>query len=232
MWVQEGLSGFDGILAPDLMQNYDIEIDFAGGKLSYFLPDHCPGRVVHWTTTGMTEVPFTGWDNNSNRRAMTVTVQIDGKDVLAQIDTGLTQTVLDADTARSVFSLTPDSPGTTPMGALSNNPAHRIFGYTFQTLKMGGMTIRNPNLRVVPDLIGTGTVDTLRADSRVRRRTDEFLPTVQIGMDVLSRLHLYIEIKEKTLHFTAANAGRTPQPPASPAAQPGTGDRPPPIRTN
>jgi hypothetical protein len=99
---------------------------------------------------------------------------------------------------------------------------------------MGGMTIRNPRLRVVPDLIGTGTVDTLRADSRVRRRTDEFLPTVQLGMDVLSRLHLYIEIKEKKLHFTAANAGRagSPPPAAPPPAQPGSEDRPPPIRTN
>jgi predicted aspartyl protease len=234
MWVQEGLTSFGGIFAPDLMQNYDIEIDFAGRKLSYFLPDHCPGRVVHWATTGMTAVDFTGWDNNSNRRAMTVTVQIDGKDVLAQIDTGLAQTVLDADTAKSVFDLTADSPNTTPMGALSSNPAHRIFGYTFQTLKMGGMTIRNPRLRVVPDLIGTGTVDTLRADSRVRRRTDEFLPTVQLGMDVLSRLHLYIEIKEKKLHFTAANAGRagSPPPAAPPPAQPGSEDRPPPIRTN
>lgn len=217
MWVAERMAGLDGIMAPDLMQNYDIEMDFAGRKLSYFLTDHCPGRVVHWATTGMSFVDFVGWDNNSARRAMTVQVQVDGKDVMAEINTSLSQTVLDADTASAIFGLTPDSPGATVLGAFSDNPAHRIYGYTFQTLKMGGMTLRNPRLRVQPDLIGTGSVDTLRADSRLRRRTDEFLPTVQIGMDVLSRLRIYIEAKEKRLHFTAANAGRETAPSPGPA---------------
>lgn len=229
MWVDENLRGFDGIFAPDLMQNYDIELDFAARKISYFLTDHCPGRVVHWATTGMTNVDFTGWDNNSTRRAMTVTVQIDGKDVLAQIDTGLVQTVLDADAASAVFGLKADSPGAVPMGALGNNLAHRIFGYTFQTLKMGGMTIRNPQIRVVPDLIGTQATDMLNANSRVRRRTDEFLPTVQIGMDVLSRLHLYIETREKKLHFTAAGGSGAPGPAP---AQPGAAEGPAPVRPN
>ena len=229
MWVQEGMGGFDGIFAPDLMQNYDIELDFAGRKLTYFLPDHCPGRVVHWATTGMTSVQFSGWDDNSNRRAMTVPVQIDGKDVMAQIDTSLIQTVLDADTASALFGLNADSPGAVPLGALGASPARRIFGYTFQTLKMGGMTIRNPRMRVVPDLIGTRSNDTLRADSRVRRRTDDFLPTVQIGMDVLSRLHLYIEARERTLHFTAASGGAAPAPALVPAD---TVEKTPPIRPN
>ena len=48
----------DGELAGDIMQRYDTEMDFAGGKLSYFLPDHCDGHVVHWTTAPASVVPF------------------------------------------------------------------------------------------------------------------------------------------------------------------------------
>ncbi len=53
---------------------------------------------------------------------------IDGHELRAEIDTSQGETILDADTANSLFSLTPDSPGAVPLGALDNNPAHRIFG--------------------------------------------------------------------------------------------------------
>ena len=224
MLVMENLAPFDGVFSRDLMQNYDIEINFAGGQLSYFLTVHCPGKVVHWATSGITSVDFNGWDNNSAQRFLTVPVLIDGHEIRAEIDTTLGETVLEADTASALFTLTPDSPGRVPLGALDNNPAHRMFGYTFQTLKIGGLTLRNPKMRIVPDIVGTKSTDTLRADSRVQRRTDEFMPTMQIGMDVLRRLHLYVATKEQKIYFTGA-AGQavnsTPpagQAPAQPAA--------------
>lgn len=60
MVVAENPGPFDGIFGRDLMQNYDVEIDFACGKPSYFLTDHCPGRVVHWATNGIPSVDFIG----------------------------------------------------------------------------------------------------------------------------------------------------------------------------
>ena len=225
MFVADFTGPLDGVLGRDLMQNYDIEMDFASGKLSYFLTDHCPGRVVHWATSGITSVDFKGWDNNSAQRFLTVPVTINGHEVYAVINTTLPGTIFDADTARTLFSLTADSPGAVPLGALDSNPNHRIFGITLQTLKIGGMTLRNTKMNVIPDLIGTRSEDMLRADSRVQRITDEFLPTMQIGMDVLNRLHLYVATKEGRIYFTAATGQAVNSipppgqaPPAAPAA--------------
>jgi hypothetical protein len=86
-------------------------------------------------------------------------------------------------------------------------------------LKIGGLTLHNQRVRVVPDLVGTRSTETLRADSRVQRRTDNFLPAMQIGMGVLRRLHLYVATKEEKLYFTgAASPGATPVPAESSAA--------------
>ena len=40
------------------MENYDLDLDYAGGKVSYFTPDHCDGHVVYWTTSPASVVPF------------------------------------------------------------------------------------------------------------------------------------------------------------------------------
>ena len=37
-----------GTIAPAVLKNYDVEIDFAGGKFNLIYPDHCPGNVVYW----------------------------------------------------------------------------------------------------------------------------------------------------------------------------------------
>ncbi len=201
MYVMPNPNGpFDGVLGPDLMQNYDIEFDFAGRKLNYFLPEHCEGQVVYWSNTGFSSVPFTGWDNNSVPRRFMVPVTLDGHELRAEVDTFTPDTILDADTARSLFRLAADTPGAVPMGQL--DPSHPMFGWTFKELKIGGITITNPRLRVMPDLVGTRSQDTLRADSRVLRRTDNFQPSLRLGMDVLRQMHLYLAIRENKLYIT------------------------------
>lgn len=222
MLVMERNGPFDGMFAPDLMQNYDIELDFAGRKLTYFLTDHCPGRVVYWTNSGFTSVDYKGWDNNSARRAITIPVTLDGNQVFAEIDTALPITTLDADAARSLFNLTADSQGAIPLGALDNNPTHRVFGWTFKSLQIGGLAISNTRMRVEPDLIGTRDNDMLTASSRVRRVTDEFQPTLRLGMDVLRRLHLYIAANERKLYITPAS-GPVPPPAPLTSGAPATG---------
>ncbi|HEY7978429.1 MAG TPA: aspartyl protease family protein, partial [Rhizomicrobium sp.] len=43
------LTGTDGLLGPDFMQNFDIEFDFAHAKFNVFAPGSCPGKAVYWT---------------------------------------------------------------------------------------------------------------------------------------------------------------------------------------
>lgn len=39
-------SEISGLLAPDLLRQFDVELDFAGKTVKLFSPDHCEGRVL------------------------------------------------------------------------------------------------------------------------------------------------------------------------------------------
>jgi predicted aspartyl protease len=212
------VGGMDGVLAPDYMMNYDIEMDFAGRKLNYFLTDHCDGKVIYWPATTVAAVAFRGWDNYRSTH-MTIPVTLDGKEIIATVDTGATSTTLNQDTARAAFDVTTDSPGAVPLGTMGNS-GRPMFGWTFKTLAIGGITVTNPRITVIPNLVGGRSADTLTADSRVRRITDNMAPTMLIGMDVLKQLRVYIASKEKKLYVTAATAP-APAQAAPPAPPPG-----------
>jgi hypothetical protein len=125
----------DGFLGPDLMANFDVEMDFGGRKLNYFLPNHCEGRVVYWPASAVAVVPYRGWAVDSGDAAMKLPVMLDGHEVIAKVDTGQVRTTLDADTARELFSLTPDSPGAVPLGTIAGEPDHKIFGWVLRNLR-------------------------------------------------------------------------------------------------
>src|SRR5262245_35651537 len=46
-----------GSLGPDVLQNYDIDLDFGGGTLSLIDPNHCEGKVVYWTAPKLAIIP-------------------------------------------------------------------------------------------------------------------------------------------------------------------------------
>jgi hypothetical protein len=204
MFIDESDGPFDGQFSSDLMQHYDIDIDFAGRKLNYFVTDHCDGQVVYWPNSGVTNVTYRGWTQHADNPLMIIPVSINGHEVLADVNTSIARTTLDADTANQLFGVTADSPGTVPMGTVNGNNSQRIFGYTFKTLSIGGLTISDPRLTVMPDIVGKQGTDTVRADSRIVRYTDHNLPTVRLGMDMLRRLHIYIATKEQKLYVTLA----------------------------
>ena len=132
----------------------------------------------------------------------------------ATIDTNLAQTTLDADTAHALFDLTADSPGVVQLGSMDGTQTHRRFGYVFKTLSFGGVTLHDPHIMMVPNLLGSKSSETIQADSRIQRRTEDRLASMRIGMDILRTLHLYIATKEQKLYLTLAPppAGRAGAP--------------------
>jgi hypothetical protein len=195
----------DGILAGDIMIAYDEEMDFANKKVLYFSPDHCDGHVVHWTGAPVAVIPF--------RRALPGSrdiedthirfhVMLDGKDLLASLDTGTPRSSISAKVAGAEFHVDENTPNTVPLGGLAGR---KVVGYVFKTLTIGNVTIDNPRVAILPDVTGLNDPNNnIRAFGRIKRADDDMEPDMSIGMDVIRNLHIYVAAKESNLYVTAA----------------------------
>ena len=205
----------DGMLAGDLMSRYDVEFDFAGRKLNYFIPNNCNGHVIYWPSSvvavvsiklgqPMRNIPFGGGLGNPDDPHIRVPITLEGKTFDAVLNTGAPNSTMSAETAKRVFGLTADSPGSVPLGTAGGA---KVFGHVFDSLTFEGVTVNQPHVVIRPDLIGSKDPDNgVRTDSRALRVDDGIGPEVTLGMDVLKHLHLYVAYKEKKLYLTPADA--------------------------
>lgn len=194
----EGTS-MSGLLGPDLLEPYDLELDPAAGRVNLYNRDHCPGRVVYWSQAYVS-APL----RVAHSGHLYLAMSLDGQPVNALIDTGAGTSVLNLDTASRLFGLDPGSPGMErlPDPAPGALPRYR---HAFHSLVIEGIEIRNPVLDILPN--------------RARRMHDKAwlgehpfedepngLPDLLLGMAELSHLHLYIAYGEQRLYATAAEA--------------------------
>jgi len=191
-----------GLLAADYMGEYDTELDFAGGKMNYFSQDHCRGNVVYWPAAAIAVVPMRLVD-----RHLHLDVMLDGHPFRAMIDTGATGTTLTTEEAKRVFDL-------------SAEDGDKRFEHTFQKLSFEGLEVGNPHITIIPDKTGSKDPNNGYATgTRVRMQDDPLSapPSMLIGMNILSKLHLYIAFSEHKIYITPASAPA--QPPQTAPAQ-------------
>lgn len=176
-------AGAEGLLGQDIMSAYDLDFDFAGGKLNLYSTDHCAGRVVYWTDGPVAVVPF----KQDGSDHVLVKVTLDGKEFLAALDTGNPRTVADWNTVASALGLTESSADVKP-----NSEGHMPgYSYPFKTLTFGGITVAHPDVTLVPTkLSGMGNGN----------------PIVVLGINVLRQFHLYVANGEQNLYITSASA--------------------------
>jgi predicted aspartyl protease len=175
----------DGVFGPDGMKNYDVEIDYARNKFSLFSQDHCPGRVVYWTHTPYAQVPM-HVDKDSH---VTVPLHLDGKPLTALIDTGAERSFMTQSVARDVFGIGPDKLVKSADVSLNGTAPTTVYHYAFTALALEGISVRNPDIDILPDSsVGRGG------------------PQMVIGASVLRQLHLYLAYREQMLYATPAEA--------------------------
>jgi predicted aspartyl protease len=178
-------NGMDGTLAPDILSAYDAEFDFANNKFYLNSQDHCPGRVVYWTSSPYAIIPM--WINPDGH--VNISVDLDGKQITALIDTGSTRSIMSFNEAQSEFGLKDNSPGLKRKG--DDNSGYS-YSYPFKTLSLNGITINNPDLILVPE-----------SESHVE---DSGGAKIIMGMGILRQLHLYIAYGEAKIYATGASA--------------------------
>jgi predicted aspartyl protease len=177
--------GAQGTLGPAFLAAYDVEIDPAHAKLNFFAPDHCPGQAVYWTSTAYAELAF----RVDKTLHIIVPVTLDGQVMEAQVDTGSTVSWINLDTAQSAFGW-----GSDVAPAPGPGDSQKWYRYPFKSLSLNGIDVKNPKILIARHASHKGLV---------------------IGMDVLSKLHVFISYSENKMYFTGADA-----PPPEPAAKP------------
>ena len=129
-------SDVDGTLAPDVLRNYDVEIDATAGNLSLITPDYCAKTataVIAMDVTREGHVRFP--------------VKVNGQTVIATLDTGSTTSLIGAKVA-SLMGVHPNSPG---LIFISNIGQYQIYTYPFQSLDFGDVSIKNPQIAIASD---------------------------------------------------------------------------------
>jgi predicted aspartyl protease len=173
-------AGIDGTLAPDILRAYDDDFDFANATFSLVSKDHCPGKVVYWTDTGYSEVPF----YRDRVGHIQTEVEMDGARFRVIFDTGFSRSIMGLDEARNLFHIPADSPLLKPADAPGFPGAFR---YPFRRMTFGGVTLQNPDIILIPE-----------RDSRIEGAI--------IGISVLRQMHIYVAQDEGNMYVTPATA--------------------------
>jgi clan AA aspartic protease (TIGR02281 family) len=175
-----------GLLSLTMLRDYDVDIDFGSHRLNFFSPDHCPGLIAYWAPDVMASLPITLKDAHIN-----IPVTVNGQAMTAVVDTGASQTFMNMNDARRLFGLGETSPDMTTVNNINGDPRLSGFRHHFATLTFGDVTIKNPQVIILPDQTSSSDPGTLSE--------------ISLGMDVLAQLHLYVAFQERKLYMTPAD---------------------------
>jgi predicted aspartyl protease len=211
-----GLEHFAGTLAPDFLHNFDLDFDFGRHRLNLMPPGQCGGAPTGWLASAVA-VPF----RTDAANHIVVPVKVDGVQTTAVIDTGASHTVMSEELARSAFHLAPGAGLEERLGATDSSLVR--YEHVFQTLALNGVEIDDLRFGILPDEMAKSVLSHhafKMADPRPTGPAMNAYPII-IGIDVLRKIHLYVDYKNETLYIASANAAYSESPP-EPAATPAT----------
>lgn len=180
-----------GLLAMDVLNQFDVELDLAHDKLNLFSPDHCKGQVVYWTKTAPVAAVAMTLRGNME---FVFPMQLDDNTLDVELSTE-------------------------PAAALNGKIAHDKFGldnekgtHTFKMISVDGLGIANPKLSVYRD-------DSPGCNGGARARPTPMLterslevercyghPDLYLGLPQLKHLRVFVAYKERMMYATAASA--------------------------
>ena len=188
-----------GQIAQDLLQPYDIEVDFAADELKMYSEELLPGAAR------LGKVAISRIEMRNKNWHLHIPVTLDGKTYDAIFDTGSRNTIMRLPTAKRDFGVTRTSPELELYPAINGEPSLDGHLRSFSTLSLGGITIERPRILIVPDVMNRQAERSRMARNRTRRHNaDLVLPDLSLGMNVLKGLRLYIAFSEQALYVAPA----------------------------
>ena len=193
----QGVVPLVGILGMDVLGHFDVELDASNRKMNLFSQDHCPGHTVYWSNS-YDSVPI----RLGELGELYFPMELDGKKIETTLATGNQTTSLSTDVTRKLYNFdshSPDIENETDAGG------RRTASY--RAMKLSGEGIQIINTHIL--LIDRPPNDFCSLGSRSGAAAYEGClgaHPLQLGLNVLTKLHLYIATKEKVLYFTPAEA--------------------------
>lgn len=190
-----------GLLGASILTNYDLSIDFGAHRLDLISPNHCDGNVVYWPERPITEIPF----KLKDRWKIILPVTLDGKEVMAQLDTGASRSTLLKDKAERSYNVVVGSADTPVAGNLNGEEGVTTWKHQFKSLSLAGIEVANPVISIIPDKMSDKLNTWSTGNLLDRKAHDDNDPPMLLGMNVLRSLHIYIAYREKKLYITPAS---------------------------
>lgn len=172
---------FEAILgAPFLLQS-DLEISLATKEIKFFKPSNCDNAHLAYWDQNAVEIPFR-WGSSSHTNPE-FKVLVNGKEVIAVIDSGAASTVMTRRAAEKA-GLKMDTPDVLRAGEAGGIGAKRVarWNATLDTLQIGRETINNADIGV----IDTGDLDV----------------DLLLGADFLRSHRVMFAMSQRKLYFT------------------------------
>jgi hypothetical protein len=190
-----------GILGMDVFAHVDVELDVANRKMNLFSQDHCLDRAVYWSKT---------YDSAPIRFGLLgelyFPMELEGKKIETTLATGNSTTTLSTDLTKKLYNFDSHSSDVeTETDAAGGTTAH------YRAMKLSGEGIQIVNARIT--LIDRPQNDRCHLGSRSGAAAYEDclgIHPLQLGRNVLTKLHIYIATKEKVLYFTPVDAPDQP----------------------
>lgn len=180
-----------GILALDLLRDYDLVFDFANDSFQANPPADCAELV------DIDDEP-SGEGSLLARRSdfLTVLVVLDGMGLNAIIDTGAAFSVVNGDVASSRLGIDLSQPDDR-MTEVDNLGGMPVYARRFSRLVVGDLEISNPSLTLYPDFVRETGGTALDGGPMS-------LPQAIIGMDILRGYQLHVPAGGTNVQITPA----------------------------
>ncbi len=150
---QDG-TAIKGLLGTDILADFDLDFDFPNKKLSVYKVSGCRSL----TPPGFTPAASMRFSHNFQRGAV-LDAELDGKKLAALIDTGATKLFITR-AAASRLKVTAATVNTdlTFSGTGIGNVSVKQAQHQFQSLKIGGETVREPLIGIITTPVTTGDI--------------------------------------------------------------------------
>lgn len=229
--VKQIPESYDAKVGADILLNglnKDIEISLANKQIKVFVPADCSNEFLAYWDEHAFVVPLTDLSQSDPRQI--VTVQVNGHEMTAMIDSGAPHSVIDLEAAARL-GITPKTPGVTEWQHVDK--LGKALGATWlaqiDSFSIGDETIKNTKINIAdlwgptpieapfkaamrlkslePPLPGQGTVKMVQTGmSRIGQMksgiSEEVHPDMLLGADFLKSHRVLLAMSQRRLYFT------------------------------